>query len=102
MLIAASTVLTARLGIPGESYHHDQQRGILILGDLSFIHDLPALVGHQAINGTIVVIDNDGGGIFDLLVSKQTDYEQLIRCPRNCASTISTSLWPAFFIGLHH
>ena len=70
----------------GESYHHDQQRGILMLGDLSFIHDLPALVGHQAINGTIVVIDNDGGGIFDLLpVSKQADYEQLIRCPRPIA-----------------
>jgi len=42
---------------------------VLLLGDLSFYHDLNGLLGaklHQ-LNITIVVINNDGGGIFSFL-----------------------------------
>lgn len=42
---------------------------VLVLGDLSFYHDLNGLLAaklHQ-LNATIVVINNDGGGIFSFL-----------------------------------
>jgi 2-succinyl-5-enolpyruvyl-6-hydroxy-3-cyclohexene-1-carboxylate synthase len=41
-----------------------------LLGDLAFLHDLSALVGgreEEEIKVTYVVVDNEGGGIFDFL-----------------------------------
>src|SRR5690606_3618190 len=44
---------------------------LLLLGDLSFYHDMNGLLAARAygdrINATIVVINNDGGGIFSFL-----------------------------------
>ncbi len=42
---------------------------LLVVGDVSFVHDLNALVAArlQPLSATIVVIDNDGGGIFSFL-----------------------------------
>lgn len=42
---------------------------VLIIGDLSFYHDLNGLLAtrKRALNLTIVVINNDGGGIFSFL-----------------------------------
>ncbi len=44
-----------------------ERRGVLLIGDLGFLHDLNSLklCDEQAM--TIVVINNDGGGIFSLL-----------------------------------
>ncbi len=41
----------------------------LVVGDLSFLHDLNALVAARlhGLSATIVLIDNDGGGIFSFL-----------------------------------
>jgi 2-succinyl-5-enolpyruvyl-6-hydroxy-3-cyclohexene-1-carboxylate synthase len=42
---------------------------LLVVGDVSFLHDLNALVAARlhGLSATIVVIDNDGGGIFSFL-----------------------------------
>ncbi len=58
---------------------------ILVLGDLSFFHDMNGLLAAKLhkLNLTIVVINNDGGGIFSFL--PQADYpehfEQLFGTP---------------------
>lgn len=38
-----------------------------VLGDLAFLHDLTALVNLEPVNLKLVVINNDGGGIFSTL-----------------------------------
>jgi 2-succinyl-5-enolpyruvyl-6-hydroxy-3-cyclohexene-1-carboxylate synthase len=42
---------------------------VAVVGDLSFVHDLNALVAARrlGLSATIVVVDNDGGGIFSQL-----------------------------------
>lgn len=55
-----------------------------ILGDLTFLHDISALVNksHQKIR--IFVIDNNGGGIFSTLPqSKVEGFEELFGTPHN-------------------
>jgi 2-succinyl-5-enolpyruvyl-6-hydroxy-3-cyclohexene-1-carboxylate synthase len=47
---------------------------VLVLGDLSFLHDLNALVAARlhALSLAVVLIDNDGGGIFSFLPQART------------------------------
>lgn len=64
----------------------------LVVGDLSFLHDLNALVAARlhGLSATIVLIENDGGGIFSFLSQATTDspdvglpdhYEELFGTP---------------------
>jgi 2-succinyl-5-enolpyruvyl-6-hydroxy-3-cyclohexene-1-carboxylate synthase len=47
----------------------------LVVGDLSFLHDLNALVAARlhGLSATIVLVDNDGGGIFSFLPQATTE-----------------------------
>jgi 2-succinyl-5-enolpyruvyl-6-hydroxy-3-cyclohexene-1-carboxylate synthase len=65
---------------------------VLVVGDLSFLHDLNALVTARlhGLSATIVLIDNDGGGIFSFLPQATTiapeiglpdHYEELFGTP---------------------
>jgi len=55
-----------------------------ILGDLTFLHDISALVNKSNKNIRIFVIDNNGGGIFSTLPqSKVTGFEELFGTPHN-------------------
>jgi 2-succinyl-5-enolpyruvyl-6-hydroxy-3-cyclohexene-1-carboxylate synthase len=49
----------------GVAYGH--KATIALLGDLSFLHDLTGLINKEEINCRIIVINNDGGGIFSTL-----------------------------------
>ena len=64
----------------------------LVVGDVSFLHDLNALVAARlhGLSATIVLIDNDGSGIFSFLPQAATDapdvglpdhYEELFGTP---------------------
>jgi 2-succinyl-5-enolpyruvyl-6-hydroxy-3-cyclohexene-1-carboxylate synthase len=48
---------------------------VLVVGDLSFLHDLNALVASRlhGLSATIVLVNNDGGGIFSFLPQAATD-----------------------------
>lgn len=52
---------------------------VLVLGDLSFLHDLTALVAAQrlGLDLLIVLVDNDGGGIFSFLPQGSADRPDL-------------------------
>jgi len=60
------------------------EAGLLVLGDLALLHDLPALATAQRHRGCacLCVIDNAGGAIFDFLpLAARADYEVAIRNP---------------------
>ena len=55
-------------------------RGLLLIGDLAFLHDLPALAAAGPARGAVVLLNNGGGGIFDYLpVAQLPGYRELIR-----------------------
>ena len=59
-------------------------RSYAILGDLTFLHDISALVNPSTANLTIFVIDNNGGGIFNTLPQAGVDgFEKIFGTPHN-------------------
>ena len=60
------------------------ERSYSILGDLTFLHDLPALVNIPEVNHTIFIIDNNGGGIFSTLPQAGVQgFDQIFGTPHN-------------------
>lgn len=57
----------------------------LVLGDLSFFHDMNGLLAakHHGLNVTILVVNNNGGGIFSFLpqVNHEAHFEALFGTP---------------------
>jgi 2-succinyl-5-enolpyruvyl-6-hydroxy-3-cyclohexene-1-carboxylate synthase len=61
--------------------------GLLVLGDLAFLHDLPALANLQRHRrpACVCIINNAGGAIFDLLpLARLPGYREAIRNPYQC------------------
>lgn len=62
-------------------------RTTLLIGDIAFLHDINGLLGlaGRGVDLTIVVVDNDGGGIFSFLPQRMTlpagDFELLFGTP---------------------
>jgi 2-succinyl-5-enolpyruvyl-6-hydroxy-3-cyclohexene-1-carboxylate synthase len=60
---------------------------VLLIGDLSFYHDMNGLLaaGRHGLSATIVLINNDGGGIFSFLGQHEAEdhetFEQLFGTP---------------------
>ena len=48
---------------------HGHQNTVLLTGDLAFLHDTNGLLNHRYLKGplTVIVINNQGGGIFEML-----------------------------------
>jgi len=67
--------------------------GVLLIGDLAFLHDLPALAvaldagtpqrARACQRGAIVILNNGGGGIFDFLnVAQVPGWQTYVRTPQ--------------------
>jgi 2-succinyl-5-enolpyruvyl-6-hydroxy-3-cyclohexene-1-carboxylate synthase len=55
-----------------------------ILGDLTFLHDISALINSASENIRIFVIDNNGGAIFSTLPQARVEnFDQLFGTPHN-------------------
>lgn len=58
------------------------KRSVALLGDLAFLHDVSALTNPVDADLTIVVIDNDGGGIFSTLPQRGVEhFEEVFGTP---------------------
>ncbi len=76
-------IISSALGTSAVAGQHEPS--VLVLGDLSFFHDLNGLLAarlHQ-LNLTIILINNDGGGIFSFLpqAAYPEHFEQLFGTP---------------------
>jgi len=57
---------------------------VAVLGDLSFLHDITGLIHNEDINLKIIVIDNNGGGIFSTLPHRGVNgFETIFGTPHN-------------------
>ena len=60
------------------------ERTYAVIGDLTFLHDLTALLAPPTNNLTIFIIDNNGGGIFSTLPqSGVVGFEEIFAAPQN-------------------
>ena len=58
------------------------QTTVALIGDLAFLHDLSSLTNQIDENLTLVVVDNDGGGIFSTLPQAGVDnFEEVFGTP---------------------
>jgi 2-succinyl-5-enolpyruvyl-6-hydroxy-3-cyclohexene-1-carboxylate synthase len=66
----------------GIASHHDETYAII--GDLAFLHDISALANPTKDVLTIIVVDNNGGGIFSTLPQRGvTGFEKVFGTPHN-------------------
>ena len=71
--------ISTALGIASQ-----RESTIAVLGDLSFLHDITGLIQNEAINLKIIVINNNGGGIFSTLSHRGvTGFEAIFGTPHN-------------------
>ncbi len=71
--------ISTALGIASQ-----RKETIAVLGDLSFLHDITALIHNESINLKIIVIDNNGGGIFSTLSHRGVaGFESIFGTPHN-------------------
>ncbi|MFD1672865.1 2-succinyl-5-enolpyruvyl-6-hydroxy-3-cyclohexene-1-carboxylic-acid synthase [Agrilactobacillus yilanensis] len=80
----------------------DEKPSYLVIGDLSFFHDMNGLMlaKRYPLNLTIIVIDNNGGGIFSFLPQAQaTDYfETLFGTPQDLDLAAVAQLYQAVYV----
>lgn len=60
------------------------KKTVALIGDLAFFHDISALTNEIVENLTIVVVDNNGGGIFSTLPQRGVaNFEEFFGTPHN-------------------
>ena len=81
--------ISTSLGIASQ-----RDSAVAVIGDLSFLHDLTGLIGAKGINLRILVLNNDGGGIFSTLPQNGVDgFEKIFGTPHGLdLNAIATSM----------
>ena len=92
-------IISSALGASAAAAQHEPT--VLVLGDLSFFHDLNGLLAarlHQ-LNLTIVLINNDGGGIFSFLpqAAYPEHFEQLFGTPTGLDFRLAVEMYDGQF-----
>jgi 2-succinyl-5-enolpyruvyl-6-hydroxy-3-cyclohexene-1-carboxylate synthase len=74
-----------------------QEPTVLVLGDLSFYHDMNGLLAAKLynLNATIVLVNNNGGGIFSFLPQReyQESFEKYFATPHGLTFQAAASLY---------
>ncbi len=90
-------VVSTALGVSARS----QGPTVLVIGDLSFYHDMNGLLAARRhnLNATIVLINNDGGGIFSFLPQhdQSEDFETLFGTPHGLDFSHAAALYGVDF-----
>ena len=75
---------------------------VAVVGDLSFFHDITGLLmtRNSEINATIVVVNNDGGGIFSFLPQAEhpAHFEKVYGTPHGLTFGVSGGV---VWVGVH-
>jgi 2-succinyl-5-enolpyruvyl-6-hydroxy-3-cyclohexene-1-carboxylate synthase len=78
----------------------------LVIGDLAFYHDMNGLLAARlhALQATIVLVNNDGGGIFSFLpqAAHPAHFERLFGTPHGLDFRMAAALYGASFVSLEH
>ncbi len=94
-------VISTALGIAAEAQASDEGPLVLVIGDLAFHHDMNGLLAGRlyGIDATIVVLNNDGGGIFSFLpqAAHPAHFEQLFGTPHGLTFAASAELYGAAY-----
>lgn len=94
-------IVSSALGVSAAS-----ERTVLVIGDLSFYHDMNGLLAAkmQGLNLTIILVNNDGGGIFSFLPQTQLPqarFEQLFGTPVGLDYELAVQLYGGIFSRAH-
>ncbi|HEU4632303.1 MAG TPA: 2-succinyl-5-enolpyruvyl-6-hydroxy-3-cyclohexene-1-carboxylic-acid synthase [Gemmatimonadaceae bacterium] len=77
---------------------------VLVVGDLAFYHDLNGLLAARlhALHATIVLVNNDGGGIFSFLpqAAQPAHFERLFGTPHGLDFRHAAALYGASYVAL--
>ncbi len=92
-------IISSALGASAAS--EEKEPTVLVIGDLSFLHDLNGLLAarlHQ-LNLTIVLVNNDGGGIFSFLpqAAYPEHFEQLFGTPTGLDFSLAVQMYGGHF-----
>lgn len=61
-----------------------REKTLAVIGDLAFLHDLTSLVNQEVINLKLIVLNNNGGGIFSTLPQANvSEFEKIFGTPHN-------------------
>ncbi|MGN1401195.1 MAG: 2-succinyl-5-enolpyruvyl-6-hydroxy-3-cyclohexene-1-carboxylic-acid synthase [Bacillus sp. (in: firmicutes)] len=89
-------VVSTALGVSASG-----DRTVLVIGDLSFFHDMNGLLASKMVqsNMTIIIINNDGGGIFSFLpqAEEKENFEDLFGTPHGLDYSYAVAMYGGRF-----
>jgi len=92
-------VISTALGAAAAASENGGAPLVLVLGDLAFYHDMNGLLAAKlhALDATIVVVNNDGGGIFSFLpqAGLPERFEQLFGTPHGLEFAPAAAMYGA-------